>query len=325
MVDDRKEDDQQQYEDKEDPTKEDDDDDEQEQAATSKRKRKRKRKKKGQSENDKDDNDKQAEPEQPPLQNNSSTPFLTAADESKAQQVDRTVFVEGIPFTCTVDAVRNFFVQKLQDSNSTTDDKQEEGVIVEDIRLPVWHDSGRLRGYGHVVLRKSALYQQALALSGQYLQNRYLSIRPAQAPKSGATTTGASSSAIDHSHPSVTVALHNLSYQATEQDIEDVMKKYGDIAEGGVRIVRHSDTGRSKGFGYVQYTNTASATKACRAASSIVIAGRPCRLDYDHGRVRGSFRTVDRKLWHKEYKQSNPGSNLSSGNARHKRARQDDA
>lgn len=174
--------------------------------------------------------------------------------------------------------------------------------MIADLRLPVWHDSGRLRGYGHVVFATTELRNKALELSGQYLQNRYLTIQKAQPPKA---PTAASTTTADHTNPSATVALHNLSYEASEKEIEKVMKKYGTIADGGVRIVRHSNTGRSKGFGYVQYTDVTAATKAIKSAP-LVICGRPCRMDYDHGRVKGSFRTADRKLWQKEYNHKRP-------------------
>ena len=63
----------------------------------------------------------------------------------------RTVYVEGLPFDGTEEAVRIFF--------------QVVGTIVS-IRLPRWHDSGRLRGYGHVEFATEAEATQALELDG---------------------------------------------------------------------------------------------------------------------------------------------------------------
>ena len=94
--------------------------------------------------------------------------------------------------------------------------------------------------------------------------------------------------------------LHNLSYEADETVITAAMAPFGAIADGGVRVVRHSATGQSKGFAYVQFDQLDAAV-AVMQAPVVVIQGRTCRLDYDHGRVRGSFRTADRKLWQKEY------------------------
>ena len=135
-------------------------------------------------------------------------------------------------------------------------------------------------------------------MSGKYLQGRYLTIQPANKPKDSTTTTTTTTAPL--SEPSRTVVLHNLSYQASEDDIETVMKEYGTITAGGVRVVRHSGTSNSKGLAFVSYETLEAAKKAVQD-TTIVIMDRTCRLDYDHGRVRGSFRTADRKLWHKEY------------------------
>jgi nucleolin len=244
--------------------------DDDEAAATSKRRRKRKRKKAAAAEEEEKEDVAEVAAE------------LTQADASKASEVDRTVFLEGIPFTCSVAQVQAFFEEQLP-----------AGAEVLDLRLPVWHDSGRLRGYGHAVFATVAQKEAALKLSGKYLQNRYLTIQPAQAPKAVPVTV------VDHSQATRTIALHNLSYEATEADLTKACGTYGELAAGGVRVVRHSDTGRSKGFAYVEFVEPSSATAAIKGR--VVVCGRQCRLDYDHGRVRGSFRGADRKLWHKEY------------------------
>lgn len=213
----------------------------------------------------------------------------TASDETKSMEVDRTVYVEGIPFTATPDMVKQFFID-----GGCKD--------ITDIRLPVWHDSGRLRGYGHVVFESLDSHTRALeSLSGKYIQGRYLTIQPAVKPKVAATIEVPAST----TEPSKTLMLHNLSYMATEEDVQAVMEKFGTIARGGVRVVRHSGSLQSKGFCYVEFADMQVAVEVMTTTTPIQILGRPCRIDYDHGRVRGSFRTADRKLWQKEYGSTN--------------------
>jgi nucleolin len=211
-------------------------------------------------------------------------------DNTKASQVERTVFVEGIPYVCSEHDVRKFFLDHgLPD--------------IEDIRLPVWQDSGRLRGYGHVVFTEQANQQKAIGLSGKYLQNRYLSIKPAEAPKGGATESRPDRNA----EPSLTIMLQNLSYDATEGDIEDVLKECGAIAPGGIRVVRHSSTQRSKGFAYVEFESLSSAKSVFESTTPLVVKGRPCRVDYDHGRMKGSYRAASGRLWEKEHGNTDTG------------------
>ena len=246
-----------------------------------KKKRKRKRKRKVATEVGDDDGE----------DNSTNKKDDDEGEKKKVDELDRTVHVTGFPFSATVEDVRKFF--------------GDEGIV--ECRLPVWQDSGRLRGYGHIVFDNAQLYEAALAKSGQYLQKRYLVVSPAKRPKEVQSTPVTSL-------PSKTVALHNLSYTAMEEDIEGVMEKFGLIVDGGVRVVRHSSTGQSKGFGYVQYEEIESAQAAVKAAP-VQIAGRACRLDYDHGRVKGSFRTRDRTLWQKEYGKSTTSSSRQKTNS----------
>lgn len=243
--------------------------DNQEQEGTDKKRRRRKRNR----------NKKNAEEEE----ENVSAPQLTSVDNERSNQVDRTVFVEGIPYTAKPDDVREFFRQHgLED--------------IEDVRLPVWQDTGRLRGFGHVVFESLASKDKALELSGKYLQNRYLSISGANKPKEMKFEATSS-------EPSKKIMLKNLSYEASEHDIQAVLEKYGRIVEGGVRVVRHSvGERRSKGFAYVEFESIDSAKKAMQ--QKIVILDRQAFCDYDHGRVKGSFRTADGRYWQKEYGQS---------------------
>ena len=244
-----------------------------------KRKRKRKRRKKNPEDDDDDEDPK-----------DSAIETVEQPLDPRVAECDRTVFVEGIPYTATPDDVRGFFAEhKLHD--------------ITDCRLPVWQDTGRLRGYGHVVFASIESQQTAVSeLSGRYLQNRYLTIQAARRPRDPSSNEV-------HSEPSKTILLNNLSYDATEEDIQAVLEQYGTIVSGGVRVVRNSVTHQSKGFCYVEFEDVAAAKAAMQ--NRIVIIGRPCRMDYDHGRMKGSFRTATGRLWQKEHgKPSNYGKRL---------------
>lgn len=243
-------------------------------AGGSKRKRKRKRKKpdKPKEENDHDDEQDQ---------------------QQHANYVERTVFVEGIPFDATPDQVKDFF-----ESHDGI------GSDVVELRLPTWQDSGRLRGYGHVLFGTQGSYEKALGLTGKYLGKRFLTIQPANAPKGNG---GIQSTTINSNDPPPkdcrTLFVTNLPYGATEEEISQAFEKYGgDIAEDGVRIARNSVTRQSKGFAYVDFVSPQDAHRVVKGAAkkSVVVAGRIIRLDYDTGRMKGSFRTNTGRLWTKE-------------------------
>jgi nucleolin len=247
-----------------------------------KRKRKRKRKAK-QTDDTTTEGDAVGEVD------NTSADVLGKVDMTKTNQVDRTVFVEGIPYVCSEQDVRDFFI-----GHGVED--------IEDLRLPVWQDSGRLRGYGHVVFATQESQQKAIQeLSGKYLKNRYLSVKPAAAPKGPDDSSKEHHRPAENVKPSKTIMLQNLSYEATEEDIQPVLEHFGKTVSGGIRVVRHSSTQRSKGFAYVEFESVESATKAYECKQAIAVQGRPCRVDYDHGRMKGSYRAASGHLWEKEF------------------------
>eukprot|EP00526_Cylindrotheca_closterium_P014620 CAMPEP_0113619600 /NCGR_PEP_ID=MMETSP0017_2-20120614/9955_1 /TAXON_ID=2856 /ORGANISM="Cylindrotheca closterium" /LENGTH=279 /DNA_ID=CAMNT_0000529183 /DNA_START=35 /DNA_END=871 /DNA_ORIENTATION=+ /assembly_acc=CAM_ASM_000147 len=235
-----------------------------------KRKRKRKRKKKKTEE---EENEQEVD----------------AVDEEHSQNsVECTVYVEGIPFDASPDQVKEFFV-----SNGIED--------VKEMRLPTWQDSGRLRGYGHVLFGSESSFKNALKLSGKYLQKRYLTIQAANAPKGG----GGSRPRVNLDPPPpdcTTLFVHNLSYGATEDEVSQVFGKHGDIVDDGVRIARNSVTRQSKGFAYVEFESPNDAQKVMKACAkrAFSVGGRIVRLDYDTGRMKGSFRSQTGRLWTKE-------------------------
>lgn len=83
----------------------------------------------------------------------SSKGASTASTSSSNQfNNDRTVYIEGLPYNASEDDIREFFSSV--------------GSIVA-VRLPRWHDSGRLRGYGHVEFEDRTQATKALELDGE--------------------------------------------------------------------------------------------------------------------------------------------------------------
>ena len=64
----------------------------------------------------------------------------------------------------------------------------------------------------------------------------------------------------------------NLSFEATEADIEHAFSKYGDVKT--VNIVKDRETGRSRGFGFVEMRDRQDGQKAIDGLNLQEIAGR---------------------------------------------------
>jgi cold-inducible RNA-binding protein len=84
----------------------------------------------------------------------------------------------------------------------------------------------------------------------------------------------------------------NLPYSTTEGDLERTFGEYGEVLSAV--IITERDTGRSKGFGFVEMSTEAEATQAMTALNGQMLGGRPLRIDKarpkrDSGGGRGDW------------------------------------
>lgn len=64
----------------------------------------------------------------------------------------------------------------------------------------------------------------------------------------------------------------NLSFETTENDLSDLFSQHGKVTE--VAILSDRETGRSRGFGFVTFTDAAGANAAIAALNGKEIGGR---------------------------------------------------
>ena len=69
----------------------------------------------------------------------------------------------------------------------------------------------------------------------------------------------------------------NLSFQTTEEELQQVFQEYGAIAE--IRLVLDRDTGRSRGFAFVAMADDEAARKATEGLNGQMLDGRPLRVN----------------------------------------------
>ena len=69
----------------------------------------------------------------------------------------------------------------------------------------------------------------------------------------------------------------NISYRMTEDDLRELFGEYGSVGDANVIIDR--DTGRSKGFGFVEMANDAEANAAIKALDGMDNGGRELRVN----------------------------------------------
>ena len=78
------------------------------------------------------------------------------------------------------------------------------------------------------------------------------------------------------------IYVGNISFQTTEQDIEQAFSAYGQVER--VQIVKDRESGQSRGFGFVEMSDNNDADKAIAALDGAELSGR--KLTVNEARPR---------------------------------------
>ena len=73
------------------------------------------------------------------------------------------------------------------------------------------------------------------------------------------------------------IFVGNLDFAATESSIRSLFEPYGAVER--VNLVTDRDTGRSRGFGFVEMTNTEDGEKAIAALNGTQLGGRTLNIN----------------------------------------------
>jgi len=73
------------------------------------------------------------------------------------------------------------------------------------------------------------------------------------------------------------IYVGNLSYSVTDNELRDLFSEFGEISRASVIMDR--ETGRSKGFGFVEMPNDAQAKAAITAMNDKDVNGRNLRVN----------------------------------------------
>ncbi|XP_010460680.1 PREDICTED: glycine-rich RNA-binding protein 4, mitochondrial [Camelina sativa] len=92
--------------------------------------------------------------------------------------------------------------------------------------------------------------------------------------------------------PSSKLFIGGLSWSVDEQSLKDAFSSFGEVAE--VRIAYDKGSGRSRGFGFVDFAEKDNALSAKDAMDGKGLLGRPLRISFALERVRGGPVVVPR-------------------------------
>ena len=77
----------------------------------------------------------------------------------------------------------------------------------------------------------------------------------------------------------------NLSFSTTEEELREIFEKHGTLVS--IKVITDRETGRSRGFGFVEYEDASSATEAQNSVNGQQLGGRDLRVNEAHDKREG--------------------------------------
>jgi nucleolin len=184
-----------------------------------------------------------------------STPGRDKRPPRQRQDETKSIFVGNIDFDVTEEQLRDLI-------ESTTG----EGSI-DNIRLAKDRMTGRPRGFGHVVFITEDMVDTAIEkLNGAELGSRSIRVDKAQRKEDRPVK--------------FSIYLGNLAWDVTEELVKEMIDDV--LGEGlyqNVRLALDRETGRHRGFGYVDFKTEDAASSAIAELSGLEVLGRQLRAD----------------------------------------------
>ncbi len=73
------------------------------------------------------------------------------------------------------------------------------------------------------------------------------------------------------------IYVGNLSYDMSEEDLRNSFEDHGTV--DSAKIIMDRESGRSKGFGFVEMPDNSEATAAIQELNEAMVNGRPLRVN----------------------------------------------
>ncbi|KAI1750172.1 hypothetical protein F4782DRAFT_532711 [Xylaria castorea] len=191
---------------------------------------------------------------------NGRTPKREATPAPTEDERDRrTVFVQQLAARLRTKELKDFF-EKVGPVN--------EAQIVKD-RI-----SGRSKGVGYVEFKSEDSVTAALQLTGQKLLGIPVIVQLTEAEKNRQVRS-TDGSGHGNSVPFHRLYVGNIHFSITEQDLQNVFEPFGELE---FVQLQKDDTGRSRGYGFVQFRDADQAREALEKMNGFDLAGRPIRV-----------------------------------------------
>lgn len=153
-------------------------------------------------------------------------------------------------------------------------------------RVQLDRNTGKSRGFGYVTFATTEAVDAAISLNGaKEIDGRTLNLD--KSTDVGPNREKRAQAFGDvRSAPSKVLFVGNLSWNTVEDTLWDAFSEYGEV--NSVRLPTDRETGKPKGYGYIEFSAVGSAQKAVDAMNGKELDGRPIRLDFSQPRDANS-------------------------------------
>ncbi|KAH8428950.1 putative RNA binding protein Rnp24 [Aspergillus melleus] len=195
---------------------------------------------------------------EPATEQTSEAPVNTQNASEKRSEYG--VWIGNLAFTVTKDDLRRFFTSNCSFSETT----------ITRIHMPKGAEKfgkAQNKGFAYVDFSTERAAKEALGLSEQLLTGRRVLIKDAKSfagrPEKSQQEGQQSGTKTASGHPpSKRIFVGNLSFDTTKEDIEEHFGQCGTVAH--VHVATFQDSGKCKGYAWVQFDELAAAEAAVR-------------------------------------------------------------
>lgn len=149
-------------------------------------------------------------------------------------------------------------------------------------RVQLDRNTGKSRGFGYVTFATTEAVDAAVSVSGiKEIDGRTLNLDKSIDVGSNREKRAHAFGDV-RSAPSKVLFVGNLSWDTAEDALWDAFSEYGEV--NSVRLPTDRETGKPKGYGYIEFSAVGSAQKAIDTMNGKELDGRPIRLDFSQPR-----------------------------------------
>ncbi|XP_061634538.1 RNA-binding protein 39b isoform X1 [Phyllopteryx taeniolatus] len=147
---------------------------------------------------------------------------------------------------------------------------------VRDVRMISDRNSRRSKGIAYIEFVESSSVPLAIGLTGQRLLGVPIIVQASQAEKNRAAA--AANNLQKGSAGPMRLYVGSLHFNITEEMLRGIFEPFGKIE--GIQLMMDSETGRSKGYGFISFADAECAKKALEQLNGFELAGRPMKVGH---------------------------------------------